>query len=264
MNYLKLFNLNNKTVFVTGGAGWLGSAMTEALAEFGANVVIASRDKNNCLKRAEALQKIYPKVKIVGTGIDVTSTVSVRRCFKNIIKKSGGINILINNAYDAKKNRLADMTDKEWNYTMEGCLTSVFRCTREIIPYMKKQGGGVIINIASMYGIVAPDPRIYRNSNFYNPPNYGTAKSGVIQFTKYCATHLASDGIRVNAISPGPFPFLETRKFKWFAQELKNKVPLGRLGHPQDLKGAIVFLCSEASSYITGHNLVVDGGWTVW
>jgi gluconate 5-dehydrogenase len=126
----------------------------------------------------------------------------------------------------------------------------------------KKQG--VIINISSMYGIVSPDPRIYGDSGYNNPPDYGAGKAGIIQFTKYAACHLAAKGIRVNAVSPGPFPGAEVQKNEAFITNLKNKVPLGRIGQPADLKGVVVFLASDASSYITGQNIIVDGGWTVW
>jgi len=115
-----------------------------------------------------------------------------------------------------------------------------------------------------MYGVVSPDPRIYGDSGYDNPPNYGAGKAAIIQFTRYAACHLAAKGIRVNAISPGPFPNPKVQENKWFISNLKNKVPLGRIGQPGDLKGAVVFLASEGSSYITGQNIVVDGGWTVW
>jgi len=127
-----------------------------------------------------------------------------------------------------------------------------------------KQTGGSIINIASMYGMVSPDPAIYGESKFNSPANYGAGKAAVIQFTKFCAVHLAKYKIRVNAVSPGPFPSPSVQMNKTFISKLVEKVPLKRIGHPSELNGVIVLLCSEASSYITGQNISVDGGWTSW
>jgi NAD(P)-dependent dehydrogenase (short-subunit alcohol dehydrogenase family) len=126
-------------------------------------------------------------------------------------------------------------------------------------------GGASVVNIASMYGSVSPDPSIYGTSGANNPPSYGAAKAGLIQFTKYAACHLAAEGIRVNCISPGPFPakrYLD--QDPEFKGRLQKKVPMGRTGDPQELQGPLLFLASDASSYVTGINLPVDGGWTAW
>jgi gluconate 5-dehydrogenase len=129
---------------------------------------------------------------------------------------------------------------------------------------MLKKTKGVIINTTSMYGHVAPDHRIYDGIEFANPPSYGAAKAGVLQLTKYLASFLSPHGIRVNAVSPGPFPFLETLKNKEFKESLESKNMLGRVGEPDDLKGAFALLASDASKYMTGQNICVDGGWTAW
>ena len=123
---------------------------------------------------------------------------------------------------------------------------------------------GVIINIASMYGHIAPDYRIYESEDLANPPSYGAAKAGVIQLTKYLASFLSPYGIRVNAISPGPYPFPETQKNRGFMKMLESKTILNRIGQPEDLKGITALLCSDASNYMTGQNVCVDGGWGVW
>lgn len=128
---------------------------------------------------------------------------------------------------------------------------------------MKKKKG-VILNIASMYGHVAPDYRIYPDLRYTNPPSYGAAKAGVIQLTKYMASFLSPYGIRVNALSPGPFPHPETQTNRRFLEQLQNRNPMRRIGVPEDLKGAVALLCSDAGSYMTGQNLCVDGGWTIW
>jgi NAD(P)-dependent dehydrogenase (short-subunit alcohol dehydrogenase family) len=145
-------------------------------------------------------------------------------------------------------------------------LGSVFRSIREVMPYMKMTGMGNIINIASMYGIVVPDFRLYEGEclGSFNPPQYGAAKAGVIQLTKYFAEYLIPFNIRVNAISPGTFPSKSTQKNKEFIRRLSSKNPANRIGVPDDLKGTLVYLASDASKYVIGQNIQVDGGWTLW
>ena len=178
-------------------------------------------------------------------------------------KKFGRIDILVNNAFFCPWILLEEVSEKQWLEGLDGTINGVFRCTQAVIPYMKKRGGS-IINIASMYGIVSPDPRIYGNSGQNNPPGYGAGKAAIIQFSKYTACHLAGKNIRVNSISPGAFPNRNIQKNKKFISNLKNKIPLGRIGQPDEIQGAVVFLASDASSYVTGQNVVVDGGWTAW
>ena len=265
MMVLDKFKLTGKVSIVTGGYSYLGTAFTSALAEAGADVVIAGRN----FGKAQALisnisEELYTS-HISFVNMDVSATQSIRDAFAEVWEKLGRIDVLVNSAVYCKHNILENMTDNEWNYCIDGVLNNVFRCTREVIPYMKKQGGGSIINISSMYGMLSPDFRVYENSkDQLNPPNYGAAKAGVIQLTKYSAVWLAKYGIRVNCISPGPFPSYHAQQSKKFIDELSNKVPLGRIGKPEELKGPLLFLASDASSYVTGHNLVVDGGWTIW
>jgi len=264
MKSLDMFRLNGKNAIITGGAGHLGTIMSEALAEAGANVVIASRNLDKCKEVASRISKSNPGIEIIAFKLDISDRKSIKRCFSEVKERFDRIDILINNAYYGASNTLEKMSDKEWHLGVDGGVSGAFRCTSEIIPFMKEQGGGVIVNVSSMYGIVSPDWRIYRGTKFANPPNYGVAKAGLIQFTKYCACHLAQHGIRVNAISPGPFPSPDVQKEGWFMKELAAKNPMGRIGRPWELKGAVLFLCSDASTYVIGHNLVVDGGWTTW
>lgn len=263
MNVMELFSLKGKVALITGGAGYLGSAISEGLAEAGANIIIASRDESRCKKLAERLSKGY-NVCAIGMALDIRSMDSIRDCMRESNRKMGAIDILLNNAAFSGQGKIETMSPEDWLKGIDGTIHSVFRCTQAVVPYMEARKYGVIINISSMYGIVSPDPWIYGNSGYDNPPNYGAGKAAILQFTRYAACHLATKGIRVNAISPGPFPNPEVQENQWFISNLKNKVPLGRIGQPYELKGAVVFLASEASSYITGQNIVVDGGWTAW
>lgn len=265
MNFNELFCLSGETAIVTGGTGHLGVAMAEGLSEAGANVVIAGRDENKCNQVAQSISDKTGNL-CIGVEINITSRLSIRDGYKKVFNQLKDINILINNASYSASNNLKQMTDEEWTLGLEGTVNGVFMCMQEILTYLEntKSKNRAIINIASMYGLISPDPSIYGSTGFDNPPNYGAGKAAIIQLTKYSACHLAKDGIRVNCISPGAFPKPEVQQNRWFMQNLESKIPLTRIGRPDELKGAVVFLASSASSYVTGHNLIVDGGWTVW
>jgi len=257
-----IFSLKGKVAVVTGGAGHLGRAISESLAEAGAVVAVASRDAGKCRKAAMELSKKYG-TRCEGFALDVSSSGKIKSGMKKIHDAAGRIDILVNNAYYGAPGDISRMSEDEWEKGIDGTVSATFRCTQAAIPYMEKKGG-VIINVASMYGMVSPDPSIYGSSGMNNPPNYGAGKAGVIQLTRYSACHLAGKNIRVNSISPGAFPGEKARNDKKFMAALKKKIPLGRVGNPEELKGAVLFLASGASSYVTGTNIVVDGGWTVW
>jgi gluconate 5-dehydrogenase len=147
---------------------------------------------------------------------------------------------------------------------MDGTAGVTFRCTREVLPYFFENRKGNIVNIASMYGMVSPDPGMYGDSGQNSPPTYGAGKAAVLQLTRYCAANLAEKNIRVNSITPGPFPDLNRSVEEGFLSRLKGKTMLKRTGSPEELTGALLLLASDASSYMTGSNIVVDGGWTAW
>ena len=263
MSLNKLFGLNRKVAIVTGGTGHLGCAISESLAQAGARVVIAGRNAKKCEQAALVLAKKY-KVTCIGIPMDISSSDSVKNAMTTIHKMMGAIDIRVNNAVYCAMGSPENMSDVDWGYGIDGTLTSVFRCIREAVPFLKKKSG-TIINIASMYGFISPDFKIYKdNPDFFSPPNYGAAKAGVIQLTKYYAVYLAHYGIRVNCISPGAFPSSDVKKKKNFVKLLCGKTPQERVGDTQELKGTIIFLASQAASYITGQNIVVDGGWTLW
>lgn len=257
-----LFSLQGKTVFITGGAGHLGTAMCEALAELGANIVIGSRDQQKGELIANRLSGEFD-IKASGVALDITDPESLDSALQFIEKEYGRLDVLINNAWSGKKNTFESISIDDWKYDIDVCLNGVFYTVKKAVPYLRKTKG-VIVNIASMYGHVAPDYRIYEGTEHGNPPSYGAAKAGVIQLTKYLGSFLAPDGIRVNAISPGPFPFGNITSNTKFIDTLKAKTMLNRTGDPEELKGIIALLCSDASSYMTGQNICVDGGWAVW
>lgn len=261
-NLVELQNLKGKIALITGGAGYLGTAICETLCELGADVIIASRDKNKCVDLANKLEIKY-KVTAFGIETDIVSESSLTNTFNLIEKEFGKLDILINNAWSGKKNSFDSITSEDWIYDINVCLNGPFYTTKILLPLIEKSKG-VILNVASMYGHLAPDYKIYQNTEHTNPPSYGAAKAGIIQFTKYLASFLATKEIRVNSISPGPFPYGKILENKSFIDKLNEKNIIGRIGEPEDLKGVIALLCTDASKYITGQNICVDGGWGVW
>lgn len=260
----ELMSLKGRAALVIGGAGLLGSEISFGLAELGATVVLAGRDLEKCRTRAREIERSFVGAKAHALAIDITKPESIRAGVAEAARLTGGFGILVNCGWSGRKNTFESINDEDWNNDIEVSLNGVFRTVKEAAPTLAERGG-VILNIASMYGVVAPDPGLYDSTKFANPPSYGAAKAGVIQLTKYLATFLAPRGIRVNCISPGPFPFESTQKENPdFIKRLGAKNPLGRIGKPHELKAVAALLCSDASSYMTGQNISVDGGWTVW
>ncbi len=258
------FSLAGRSAVVIGGAGLLGSQISEALAELGARVIVASRDRGRCdtfvaelTARFQGDHRAYE--------VDITVPASIDALFADVANlDGGGLDILVNCGWSGRKNTFDSISDADWNLDIEVSLNGVFRSVRAAVPLLEKRRG-VILSVSSMYGLVAPDYRLYDSSDLANPPSYGAAKAGVLQLTRYLASFLSPKGIRVNCLSPGPFPYEETqRAHPEFITRLSAKNPLGRVGVPHEIKGAAALLCSDASSYMTGQNISVDGGWTVW
>jgi gluconate 5-dehydrogenase len=261
---MDLFDLSNKTILLTGGAGYLGESMSEALVAYGANVIIASRDERKCDNLADKLRRRYG-TKTMGMLLDISSMESIRKVVNQIHKEYKTIDVLVNNATFSVSGYFEDLNEDAWGKAIDGTLNSVFRMCHEIIPYMKKNKKGNIINIASMYGQVSPNPDLYKGEvRLNNPAPYGAGKAAVIQLTKYLAGYYGKYGIRCNSLSPGPFPSPAVQQTSWFIDNLANNTMLKRIGNPVDLAGVIVLLASDASAYITGTNINVDGGWTAW
>ena len=262
MDYRKLMDMTGKVCIVTGGIGYLGRENVKILQDFGATVVCADiRDSEDRWKDSENAAKAD------FVACDISSTESIAACFKTVYEKYGRIDVLVNCAtYGAghgKDSQIEFMSDEIWFDGIDGSLSSVFRATREVIPYMKEKGGS-IINYSSMYGVVSPDLRIYGDNPQKQPPNYGAGKAGVAQLTRYCACALAEYNIRVNSVTPGPFPNPANQTDEEFNAKLASKTMLGRFGKSYEIAGAILLLASDASSFMTGSNITVDGGWTAW
>ncbi|MBZ5751975.1 SDR family oxidoreductase [Metabacillus rhizolycopersici] len=259
-----LFNLKGKTALISGGAGYLGNEISYTLAELGATVILASRDFEKCKNKCiEIKERLGPHADAIPMELNLMNKDSISETFTEIEEKFGGLDILVNNAWSGKKNSFESISDQDWEYDIAMSLNSVFYCIKKALPGLK-QKKGIILNITSMYGHVAPDYRIYDGIQFTNPPSYGAAKAGVIQFTKYLASFLSPYDIRVNCLSPGAFPHEITQQNQTFIDQLSAKNPMNRIGKPHEIKGAVALLCSDASSYMTGQHLCVDGGWSIW
>jgi gluconate 5-dehydrogenase len=260
----QLFSLKGKTAVVTGGAGYLGTAISETLAELGANLILASRDQAKCQKECEELIRLTKgSIRAVALELDVLRKDSAAEFFVRVHEHFEAVDVLVNNAWSGNKNTWESIGNEDWEHDIDMSLNSVFRMTKAAFGDLKATRG-VILNIGSMYGHIGPDYRIYDGKEFANPPSYGAAKAGVIQLTKYLASFLSPHGIRVNALSPGAFPHPPTQRHEEFMRRLSSKNPMNRIGQPEELKGAVALLCSDAGSYITGQNLCVDGGWAIW
>jgi NAD(P)-dependent dehydrogenase (short-subunit alcohol dehydrogenase family) len=263
-----LFGLEGRIAFLSGATGWLGRSMAEALAGAGAHVILNARNQKNLEVLATELAKRDASVSTA--SFDVTDSSALRQQVEKIGKEHGRLDILVNNASSGRTGTMESATTEDFDQLYRVNVTAAFELIQATLPFLREagqrtRGGASVINIASMYGSVSPDGSIYGTSGANNPPYYGAAKAGLIQLTRYAACHLASDRIRVNCISPGPFPkpqFLE--KDPGFHDRLRTKNPMGRTGEPAELQGPLLFLASDASSYVTGINLAVDGGWTAW
>jgi len=263
---VKTFDLSGKVILITGGYGYLGKAAVMSFLHHGANVYVLGKSEK---KYNEAFSDhLHFNKKVHFQFCDISKTELIEEAFYSIKSKEGGFDVLINNAfylgdYYKKKQSPLSITDEEWDTGIDGTLNSVFRCIRESVPFIEESGAPRIINISSFFGVVAPDFTVYDEyKELLNPPHYGVAKAGVLQLTKYYASYLGDKGITVNAVTPGPYPSIELQKKELFIQRLKNKTLLNRIGQPEDLAGALIFLASDAANYITGQNIIVDGGWT--
>lgn len=255
-----LFDLTGRVILVNGGGGYLGGAVCDAMAVHGAHVVVAD-------VREEAAQEVADRIvasdssgSAEAIALDVGDESSIERTYAAIPK----LDALANLPAYCRGKTMDEMTVEDWEAGFRVTLTGAFLMSRAAARKMGDRGGS-IVHFSSMYGMVSPDPRAYEKIFNPNPPDYGAAKAGVLQLTRYQAVAWAKQNIRVNAVVPGPFPktFGQGANAE-FVERLSERVPLGRVGRPEEIAGSVVYLCSDAASYVTGTSLVVDGGWTAW
>jgi NAD(P)-dependent dehydrogenase (short-subunit alcohol dehydrogenase family) len=267
----ELFSLANKVVVVTGGAGLLGQVFCQALVDVGAHVAIVDLDLASAETVAKRINKSDAQ-RVIAVGSDITSPESVTQMVANVVKQLGRIDVLVNNAaskgssLDAFFESFEDYSLKTWREVMSVNIDGLFLVAQAVGKQMKKQGGGSIIQTSSIYGVVAPDQRIYEGSEYNGrpintPAVYSASKSAVNGLTNYLATYWASSKIRVNSLTPGGIASGQNSEFN---KKYSNRVPLGRMGEATELVGALIYLASDASSYVTGQNLIVDGGLSAW
>ncbi len=266
-----LFSLTGKVAVVTGGAGLLGQVFCQALVTAGANVAIIDLDKQAAEKTAATIQKADTQ-KVIAFECDITSPDSVSAMVEKVVTQLGGIDILLNNAaskgsdLDRFFSPFENYSLQTWREVMAVNIDGLFLVAQSVGNQMKKQGGGSIIQVSSIYGVVAPDQRIYEGSEYNGraintPAVYSVSKAAVVGFTSYLSTYWAKSKIRVNTLTPGGIASGQNSEFN---QKYSNRVPLARMGEASELTGALIYLASDASSYVTGQNIIVDGGLSAW
>tara|TARA_B100000029_G_scaffold234810_2_gene232041 strand:- start:1980 stop:2777 length:798 start_codon:yes stop_codon:yes gene_type:complete len=265
MDVKKLFDLTDKVVIITGAAGMLGSRYAFGLSNQGANVVLADINFTDC-KNIEKEIRHSLNTDPFSIKLDLTKTKSIKSMISNVLKKYSKIDVLINNAaYQGNpKIRTAGfekLSLDTWNQAIDVNLTGVFLCCQNVGQQMVKQKSGNIINIASTYGLVGPDQRIYGKSGQNSAAFYAATKSAILNLTRYLSAYWQGTGIRVNTFSPGG---VENNQDHFFIKKYSSRTPMKRMAKKDEYVGSLIFLASDASSYMTGSNLIVDGGWTAW
>lgn len=266
----KIFDLTGRTIILTGSAGLLGTQYSHILSEAGANVVLV--DVNTKLnKKLEKLIKKKYNTTPQSYTTDITNFSEIKKMTRDVLKKYKKIDGLINNAFlnhvvqQSKTGSIAfeSFPQEIWNNALDINLTGVFLCCQEIGKIMVKQKKGIIVNISSIYGMVGPDQRIYQNTKINSPVSYAVSKGGIVNLTRYLAAYWQKKNVRVNTLTLGGVEDKSYQKSE-FIKNYSARTMLGRMAKKDDFSGAILFLLSDASSYMTGTNLVIDGGWTAW
>jgi len=274
---LSKFDLSGKSALITGGAGLLGKEHALALLEAGANVVLWDINKENLSRITSELRRDFSEQSVNMSVVDISNEEEVNNGYKNLESAGISISILINNAavnpkYTSGNNgtifsRVENLTLDDWNYQISVGLTGAFICSKYFGSKMAVNNSGVILNISSDLSVISPDQRLYKvigvdeNSQPVKPITYSVIKSGLVGMTKYLATYWSANGVRVNALSPGG---VYEEQNNDFIKKISDLIPLGRMAKSNEYKSAVQFLCSDASSYMTGQNIVIDGGRSVW
>jgi gluconate 5-dehydrogenase len=260
-NIQQLFDLSGRAALITGARGYLGRALSDALAEAGARVVVSSRSIDHARAVAGAIGGKEAGHHLA-VSLDYLDETSIEEGFDKAVEQAGQIDILVNNGHDPLAADWSTVTGPQFQRQLAN-LTGYFLLARRLREHaVKQRRPASIILLGSMYGVVGSYPDAYEGICAASPVAYHALKGGIVHLTRHLAVYWGKDGVRVNCLSPGPFPGPQAPA--GLVERLCAKSPLGRMGSPQELKGAIVFLASDASSYMTGQNLIVDGGWTAW
>lgn len=260
-----MFRLDNLVTIVTGGAGLYGKPISSAMAEAGAQVIIASRNEAECKKVADKLNA--QQLKAEGVALDLSNEASIKQFVSYVKQKYGRIDVLVNNAVSREGYKdLGEIEKADWEKSQVINSTGMVLLTQEVLHIMLENQSGNIINIGSIQGSVGPNFPVYGSTGMTSPINYTYDKWAMVGFTKWIANFYGKNNIRCNCISPGGYGPGISESFgeNEFTANYKRLTPLGRFADDDDIKGPVVFLASKASAYITGHNLLVDGGWTSW
>lgn len=268
MNTIKsLMDLTRRVALITGGGGHIGRAIAETLAELGADLLLLDCNEKSVEDTSNYIKKHFPLIKTVSLVIDLEEPEFIKTVLQTIEQEFQQLDILINNAAFVGTSDLKgwvtefkDQNVNTWRRALEVNLTAPFVLIQGCADFLKQSQKGSIINIGSTYGVVGPDLSLYKDTSMGNPAAYAASKGGLIQLTRWLATVLAPD-IRVNSISPGG---LWRNQPQIFCDRYVQKTPLKRMGQESDLKGAIAYFASDLSLYVTGQNLLVDGGWIAW
>lgn len=262
----ELMNLSGRTALVTGGAGYIGTAFCEALAEAGANIAVLDMTEERVQAAAEQLTEEYG-VKATGFVVDLSDETAVTAVPAQVAEALGSLDILVNCAAFVGTSGLKgwvtpfeEQSVETWRAALEVNLTAAFALIQAATPYLRKSGHGSVVNIGSTYGVVGPNMSLYEGTSMGNPAAYAASKGGLTQLTRWLSTTLAPE-IRVNCISPGG---IARGQHKDFVERYENMTPMKRMGTEEDMKGALLYFASDLSAYVTGQNLLVDGGWTAW
>ena len=267
VNTTDLFRLDGQVAIITGSAGLLGEQHAIALADFGANIVLTDINQEVCAQRATEIAENCG-VETLALTCDVTQKESWEAVLAETLAKFGRVDVLVNNAAFTNQSQSPNFKApfpqfplEDWNQLLGVNLTGTFLGCQVIGEQMVSQKSGSIINLASLYGVVSPNHRMYPGTGIHQPVAYSVSKAGVVALTRYLGTLWAEEGVRVNAITPGG---VYNQHPEEFSSRFNQLCPVGRMADKEEMRGAIVYLASAASKYCSGHNLVVDGGWTAW